>query len=83
MAILFEPVGHVAESLTFALGAGTTVTDSMPTLLRALDMRPDVTLVVIGPNVYLEQALQFSAAQQRSRPARRSARRCEPASGTW
>lgn len=68
MAILFEPVGHVAESLILALGADTLVVESLPGLTRTLDSQPDETLVVIGPSVNFEQALHFSGIQQLSRP---------------
>ncbi|MGH8867319.1 MAG: AAA family ATPase [Actinomycetes bacterium] len=69
MTILYETSPSAAEAFTFALGGDVHTVDSPPGLTRALHERPNDTLVVIGPDVDMELALDFAAQHRLDRPS--------------
>jgi len=68
MPILFTTSTAEAEALTFAIGGDVTLVDSPPGLTRALQDHPDEVLVVFGPDVDMDSALDFASAQRVARP---------------
>ncbi len=68
MPILFIASSTLSDSFAFAVGRESLLVDSMPALLRAVDENPDELLVVIGPDVDLGAAVQFTEAHRVHRP---------------
>lgn len=69
MTILYETNPQSAEAFAFALGGDVHTVDGPPGLARALAERPDDMLVVLGPDVDLDLALEFAGQQRLTRPA--------------
>src|SRR4051812_6717734 len=68
MPILFVANATMSDSFAFAVGGDAVVVDSMPALLRAVEEHPRELLVVIGPDVDLGVALQFTEDNRTRRP---------------
>lgn len=69
MTILLDGDRDSAASYSFAVTRLSTTVDSWPALAKQLDDRPEASLVVIGPDVPLDPALEFTQAHRLSRPA--------------
>jgi pilus assembly protein CpaE len=68
MPILYVASSALSDSFAFAVGKESILVDSMPALLRAVDDNPDELLVVIGPDIDLGAALQFTESHRVHRP---------------
>jgi Flp pilus assembly CpaE family ATPase len=68
MPILCEPAA-TAGSLVRSIGGEIRATDSLHAAARLLDGDPTETLVIIGPEVPVDEALAFAAALRMRRPA--------------
>jgi pilus assembly protein CpaE len=68
MAILYVADRATSDSFAFAVGTDALVVDSLPALMRAADEHPEEVLVVVGPDVDLASALQFTEANRVHRP---------------
>jgi pilus assembly protein CpaE len=68
MAILYVADRATSDSFAFAVGSDALVVDSLPALMRAADEHPEEVLVVVGPDVDLASALQFTEANRVHRP---------------
>ncbi|GAB3414606.1 AAA family ATPase [Flindersiella endophytica] len=69
MTILLEPHRATAESLAFTIGDDdVAIAGSLPALTRIMTDRPDDQLVVIGPSVEVETALEFAEEERVLRP---------------
>ena len=67
MPILLTADASAEQTLTFGIGPGTTVVDSFPELDRALD-RTKITLVVVGPDVDLDDTVHFAERLRARQP---------------
>ncbi|GLZ35827.1 hypothetical protein Lesp02_80140 [Lentzea sp. NBRC 105346] len=68
MAILCEPAAQ-AGKLAFGIGPDVRVAENLAGAARLLDSDQLETLVVIGPQADLDEALSFAAARRLDRPA--------------
>jgi len=68
MAILYVADRATSDSFAFAVGTDAVIVDSLPALIRAVDEHPQELLVVMGPDVELVGALQFTEANRMHRP---------------
>ncbi len=69
MALLLETNSLLVDSLTMAVGVPVTPVSDLVSLRRALTENPAEDLVVIGPEVGLEVALEFAAGERVARPS--------------
>jgi pilus assembly protein CpaE len=68
MTLLLEPDSSVAEVVAFAVGTDVAVLDVTPEVVRRLEHDPEELLVVVGPTVDLQLALELAETLQVSRP---------------
>lgn len=68
MTLLLEPDSQLASTLLPVIGGEVVVVDSLADLHRRLEDSGGVDLVVVGPDVALQVALEFAAAQRIARP---------------
>jgi Flp pilus assembly CpaE family ATPase len=68
MPILCEPAA-TAGDLVLSIGSDVHATDSLHEVARLLDSDPAETLVVIGPQAPISEALSFASALRLMRPA--------------
>lgn len=66
--VVVEPDASEGQTLSSALGVGTTVVPTLDQLRRVLEDRPEVDAVVVGPGVDKDAALAFASANRLSRP---------------
>jgi pilus assembly protein CpaE len=69
VTILFETDTSSAELMALAIGGKVTAVDGMPAVRRALSDDPMCDLVVVGPSVDIDAALEFASAERVHRPA--------------
>jgi pilus assembly protein CpaE len=68
MPILLTADHAAGQTLSFAIGPGTCVVDSFPELTRAMQTPGEATLVVVGPDVDLDETLRFSEQLRARQP---------------
>ena len=68
MAILVTADPTAEQTLTFGIGPGTSVVDSFPELERILESSADLPLVVVGPDMDFDDALELAEDQRSTRP---------------
>jgi pilus assembly protein CpaE len=66
--ILWDPSPSAGERYRFALGGDAQVLTAAPLVSRALHDNPNVTEIVIGPDVELEQACDLAESARLDRP---------------
>jgi pilus assembly protein CpaE len=69
MAILCSAPAHAVPGLLASILGEVAVVDGLAAVQRALAERPDETLVVLGSDVDVDEALEFAAQQRWERPA--------------
>ena len=67
MPILCEPAAS-ARQLYFSIGGDVRAVESLGAVVKALDSDPGETLVVIGPQIPVDQALAFAAELRMAKP---------------
>lgn len=69
MPILLDTDSTGSTSYAFTIGSDVTVVSGWPGLSKELADHPDELLVVLGPDLQLEPALEFAESRRLSRPA--------------
>jgi pilus assembly protein CpaE len=68
MTLLLEPDASIAEVVAFAVGSEVKVFDVAPEVSRRLEQDAEELLVVVGPTVDLQLALELAEGLQLTRP---------------
>ena len=69
MVLLWDRAPDAAETYRFALGDGARVVEQVAELERVLREQSGVTLVVVGPDIELDEACRFAASARVTRPS--------------